>query len=69
MHYNHYHNLLLNDGEIYLQERMAAALEGVSEDLDYVHPPQYPHLVLSSHYMMSSDYMDHMECRMTPPKD
>lgn len=69
MHYNHYHNLLLNDGEIYLQKRMAA-LEGFSEDLDNVFILHLSYLFyLNDHYMMSSDYMDHMECEMTPPKD
>lgn len=66
MHYNAYHNLLLNDKELYLPDRLAV-MEGFSKELDNVFILHVAYLFyLNDHYMSSSDYLDHLECGMEP---
>ena len=68
-HYNYYHNLLLNDNEIYLQNRLNA-LDSFSKDLEDVFIQHLSYLFyLNNHYMMSSDYIDSLEMGMTPEED
>jgi hypothetical protein len=67
-HYNFYRTLLLNDNEVFLNR--TKTLEGFSRDLDNILIWHLSYLfLLNQHYMMSSDYMDSLECGSTPPKD
>ena len=65
-HYNFYQNVLLNDNQIVLPGRLCA-LDQFSADLRDV---LILHLAcmffVNDHYMMSSDYVDALECGMTP---
>lgn len=68
-HYNYYHNLLLNDGEIYLPNRIKE-LDTFSTDLTAIFVQHFAYLFyLNDHYMMSSDYLDSLEIGMTPKED
>lgn len=68
-HYNFYCNMLSNDGRIFLENRIEL-LEQFSEDLDNL---LILHLglifYLNGHYMMSSDYVDYLDCDLSPPVD
>ena len=65
-HYNFFQNVLLNDNEIYLRNRLAS-LDAFSKDLENIFVLHFSYLFyLNDHYMMSSDYMDSMECGLTP---
>ncbi len=65
-HYNYYYNLLLNDNEIYLPERVKA-LDTFSADLTAVFVQHFAYLFyLNDHYMMSTDYVDYLDLGMTP---
>ena len=66
MHYNFYYNLLLNDNDIYLRNRIAI-LDKFSKDLENIFILHLSYLFyLSDHYMMSRDYGDSMDCGLTP---
>lgn len=68
-HYNFYHNVLLNDPEIHLPSR-GKALNGFSEDLRDVVILHLAYLFFTNqHYMASSDYLDSLECGLTPEPD
>lgn len=68
-HYNFYHNLLLNDNEIFLKNRLAA-LDSFSKDLKNIFILHLSYLFyLNEHYMMSSDYIDSLDCGLTPEAD
>jgi len=68
-HYNFYHNLLLNDPEIHLPGR-GDALNGFSDDLRDVVILHLAYLFSAKqHYMASSDYLDSLECGLTPEPD
>lgn len=65
-HYNYYHNLLLNDNEIYLQNRLAS-LDAFSKDLEDIFIQHFSYVFyLNDHYMMSSDYTDSLDVGLTP---
>jgi len=65
-HYNFYYNLLLNNNEIYLRNRMTI-LNRFSKDLENVFILHLSYLFyLNDRYMMSSDYVDSLECGLTP---
>ena len=65
-HYNFYHNLLLNDNEVYLKNRVAA-LNQFSVDLRNIFILHCSYLFyLNEHYMISGDYMDSFECGLEP---
>lgn len=65
-HYNFYKNALLNDNEIYLEDRLKH-LEVFSGDLRKIFVLHLSNIfLLNEHYMMSSDYQDSMEVGMTP---
>ena len=69
IHYNFYSNVLFNDNQIHLEGRHTA-LDRFSKDLDSVFVLHLAYLFyLNGHYMMSSDYVDHLECGQTPPHD
>ena len=68
-HYNFYRNVLLNDKEILLEGRRKA-LEEFSNDLRDVLILHVSYMFFANgHYMMSSDYVDCLECGMTPEPD
>jgi hypothetical protein len=65
-HYNYYYNLLLNDNEIYLPDRVKA-LNTFSDDLTAVFLQHFVYLFyLNDHYMMSTDYVDCLDVGITP---
>ena len=69
IHYNIYANVLYNDNRIYLKGR-TAVLERLAKDLDYILILHLAYLFyLNDHYMMSSDYVDYLDCGSTPPPD
>ncbi len=66
MHYNFYYNLLLNDNETYLGNRIDI-LNEFSKDLENIFILHLSFLFyLNDHYMMSMDYADSMDCGLTP---
>ena len=68
-HYNLFHNVLCNDNQVYLKGRIAI-LNSFSKDLENILILHLSYLFfLNDHYMTSSDYVDHLECGMTPPED
>jgi hypothetical protein len=68
-HYNFYRNVLLNDKDI-LHESRRKALEEFSNDLRDVLILHVSYMFFANgHYMMSSDYLDCLECGMTPEAD
>lgn len=60
-HYNFYHNLLLNDNELYIKNRFGI-LNRFSKDLENLFILHLSYLFyINDKYMMSSDYMDSMD--------
>ncbi|MCH8034508.1 MAG: hypothetical protein IH950_12240 [Bacteroidetes bacterium] len=69
IHYNFYYNVLLNDNETYLKNR-PAALDSFSKDLRNIFIMHFSYLFyLNNHYMASSDYVDSLDCGLTPEED
>lgn len=65
-HYLYYHNVLSNDNEIYLPTRISY-LDNFSKDLEAIIVMHFSYIFyLNDHYMRSTDYMDFVECGMTP---
>lgn len=68
-HYNFYRNVLINDNEIYLQNRIKY-LDIFSTDLESIFIQHLAYVFyLNDHYMMSSDYTDSLEVGITPDED
>lgn len=68
-HYNFYYYALLNDNEIYLENRISA-LNTLAHDLKKIFVLHLSYLFfLSDHYMASSDYRDALELGLTPEKN
>jgi hypothetical protein len=68
-HYNYFKNVLLNDSETYLKGR-ARYLDELSEDVRFIFIFHLSYIcTICQHYMISSDYLDHLECGMAPPED
>jgi hypothetical protein len=68
-HYNFYYNALLNDNSIYLENRIGI-LSRFSKDLENIFILHLSYLFyFSDHYMMSSDYIDSLDCGVTPEPD
>lgn len=68
-HYNYFQNVLLNDSEVYLKLR-ARSLDELSEDVQAIFILHLSYIcTICHHYMMSSDYLDYLECGMTPPEN
>jgi len=66
MHYNDYYNVILNNNESYLENRVAI-LDGFSKDLENIFILHLSYLFyLNDRYMMSSDYVDSLDCGQTP---
>lgn len=67
-HYNYFQNVILNDSEVFLKGR-ARSLDELSEDMRSIFILHFSYIcTVCQHYMMSSDYIDHLECGMTPPE-
>ncbi len=65
-HYNFYQTVLLNDNEIYLENRLDS-LNTFSKDLESIFVLHFSYLFyLNDHYMASSDYVDSLDCGLTP---
>ncbi|UCC32151.1 MAG: hypothetical protein JSU86_07685 [Phycisphaerales bacterium] len=65
-HYNFYRNVLLNDNEIDLPDRLHA-LDQFSTDVRDVLILHVAYIFfINENYMMSSDHLDYLECGMTP---
>lgn len=68
-HYNFYYNLLLNDNEIHLENRLKI-LDAFSHDLDDVFIQHFAYIFyLNDYYMMASNYTDSIEMGYTPEED
>ena len=68
-HYNFFSNVMLNDKAIYLQNR-GKWLDAFSSDVRDIFILHLAYIFfLNDHYMMSSDYLDYLECGMTPEED
>lgn len=68
-HYNYYHNLMLNDNQIYSPDRLNA-LDNFSSDLEHIIIQHLAYIFsVHDHYMMSSDYTDSLEIGITPEED
>ena len=68
-HYNFFNNVLLNDSDIYLRDRLQA-LNEFSKDIKNIFILHISYvLYMNDHYMMSSDYIDNLDCGMTPEED
>jgi hypothetical protein len=68
-HYNLFYYMMLNDNQIYIKDRMKI-LDGFSSDIRDIFIQHFIWLfTLNGHYMASSDYMDSLECGITPEED
>lgn len=69
MHYNYYHNLLINDNTIHRPNRVKY-LDAFAFELQALFIQHFIFIFyLNGHYMMSSDHVDHLDLGMTPPDD
>jgi len=65
-HYNFFHNVLLNDNSIRRSDRLLW-LDRLSDDVKNIFILHLAYIFfLNEHYMMSSDYVDCLDCGMTP---
>ncbi len=65
-HYNFYRNVLLNDKDIYNEDRLKE-LEQFSVDIEMLFLLHITYLFyINDHYMMSSDYRDSMDLGLEP---
>ena len=68
-HYNYFHNLMLNDNQIYSPDRIKA-LDNFSSDLEHIIIQHLAYIfTVHDHYMMSSDYVDCLEIGITPEEN
>ena len=68
-HYNYFYHVILNDNELYAKDGILA-LDNLSKDIRDIFILHLSYIFcLHDHYMMSSDYVDHLECGMTPPEN
>ncbi len=65
-HYNLFHYMMVNDNQVYIKDRMEI-LNMLSCDIRDIFIKHFIWLfTINGHYMVSSDYMDYVECGMTP---
>jgi len=65
-HYNFYRYAMLNDNEIHIENR-GSWLDRFSEDVRDIFVLHLAYIFfLNDHYLMSSDYLDSLECGMPP---
>lgn len=68
-HYNYYHNIIYNDNQLYLENRVKY-LDMFSNDLKAVFIQHFAYLFyLKDYYMSSTNYIDYLEQGMEPPED
>lgn len=68
-HYNYYHNIIYNDNQVYLENRVKY-LDVFSNDLKAVFIQHFAYFFyLIDIYMMSTDYVNYLDEGMTPPED
>ena len=66
IHYNFFRNILCNDNEIYIRNRLKL-LDVFSRDLENIFILHFAYIFyVNDHYMMSSDYVDYLDCGLTP---
>jgi hypothetical protein len=69
VHYNFYRNVMLNDNEIHIENR-GWWLERFAEDVRDIFVLHLGYIFfLNSHYMMSSDHVDALECGLRPEEN
>ena len=69
MHYNLFAHALLNDNEVFLKERHRV-LDTFSFDVANLFILHLAYIFwISEHYMVSSDYVDSLDCGLTPEAD
>ena len=65
-HYNFYYNMIQNDNQLYLENRIAI-LNRFAKDLENIFIYHFSYLFyLKDMYMMASDYIDCLDCGITP---
>jgi hypothetical protein len=65
-HYNFYHNVLLNNRQMF-SEKKIAILNRFAKDLENIFILHLAYLFyFSDHYMMASEYIDCLDCGITP---
>ena len=68
-HYNFYFSVLLNDGQVNISNRIAI-LDEFYQDLVDIFILHLSYLFyMNEHYMMSNDYVDSLDCGITPEPD
>jgi len=68
-HYNYFHHVMINDNEVYIKNRIES-LDSLSKDLRDIFILHMSYIFsLHQHYMMSSDYVDYLDCGMQPPEN
>lgn len=68
-HYNFFHNLLMNDNQLYLKNRLEIINE-FSTDIRNIFILHFSYLFhLNDHYMVSSDYIDAFDCGIIPEEE
>ncbi|MCX5768677.1 MAG: hypothetical protein NTZ09_00170 [Candidatus Hydrogenedentes bacterium] len=68
-HYNFYENVLLNDPKILVPNRRNVLNQFAGDVRDVVILHVSYLFFAQDHYMVSSDYVDHLECGLTPEPD
>lgn len=69
IHYNFYHNVLLNDNTIH-NSNILKYLDNISFEMRSLFIQHFAYIFyLNDHYFMSSDYIDCLEIGMTPEED
>ena len=69
IHYNFFSLLLLNDGRVYAKDRFQH-LEQLRNDIRDIFILNIAYiLIINEHYMVSSDYVDHLDCGISPPEN
>lgn len=67
-HYNYFQHMLVNDSEVYIENRIKF-LDELSADIKDIFVLHLSYIFsLNDHYMMSSDYVDYLDCGMQPPE-
>lgn len=68
-HYNYFQYMILNNSGIVLNAHRMKALDQLSNDLKGLFIKHFIWLfTIKDHYMMSSDYIDYLDCGETPPE-
>ena len=68
-HYNFYHNLIINDNQVHLENRVRT-LDTFSKDIENILILHFTYLfTIKEDYMSSNDYLDYLEMGQKPPPD